>query len=48
MAITNLSCIDTLNDNVLVQMVDKRNMCNNTIDLVCISDPSCIQKNMFE
>ena len=38
------SFIDTLNDHFLVQMVDKPTKGNNILDLVCISDPSCIDK----
>ena len=36
------SFIDILNQNVSVQMVDKPTRGNNILDLVCISDPSCI------
>ena len=36
--------IDTLNEIFVVQMVDKPTRGNNILDLVCISDPSCIDK----
>ena len=38
--------IDTLNEMFLVQMIDKptTGRGNNIIDLLCISDPSCIDK----
>ena len=38
------SFIDTLNDNFLVHIVDKPTRGNNIFNLVCISDPSCIDK----
>ena len=37
------SFIDTLNEIFLVQMVEKPTRSNNILDLVCISDPSCIE-----
>ena len=36
--------IDTINDNFLVQMIDKPTRDNNIVDCVYISDPSCIDR----
>ena len=36
--------IDTLNEFFLVQMVDKPTRVNNILNLICMSDPSCIDK----